>query len=53
MEIIIRNKNKIKGKSITEFQKNLISEGYPAEISKQSIDQIKYLEGKGLYKRRA
>lgn len=52
MEIIIRDKNKIKGKSISEFQKNLVKEGWPSELSREQLDRVSYLEKKhGMFKK--
>jgi len=46
MNIIIKDRNKIKGKSVSEFQRNLVSEGYPSEVSPAQMDRIKYAEKK-------
>jgi hypothetical protein len=47
MEIIIKDKNKIKGKSISEFAKNLESEGWPSEfVNNEQRDKVKYMERK-------
>jgi hypothetical protein len=42
MNIIIKDRNKIKGKSITEFQKNLQSEGFPAEVNKETLGKMEF-----------
>ena len=48
MEIIIhgkeRDKKKLKGNTITEFAKNMQSEGWPAELTPAEADRIKYAE---------
>jgi len=44
MEIIIRDKNKIKGKSVVEMAKNLVSEGYPPEVGGETLDKIRFAE---------
>ena len=47
MEIIIRNRNKIKGKSISEMARNLESEGWPSEFSNEEMrDRVQFLEKK-------
>ena len=46
MNIIIKDRNKIKGKSVSEFQRNLVKEGYPSEVSPAQLDRIKYAEKK-------
>ena len=55
MNIIVKDKNRIKGRSVTEFQKNLVSEGYPPEVSGAKLEQMKYLErkhGPGVFRRK-
>jgi len=50
-QIIIRNPTKWKGKSVSEMQKNLVSEGWPSEVNNETLDRIKFLEkkqGRGL-----
>jgi hypothetical protein len=54
MYIIIKDRNKIKGKSITEFQSNLVKEGYPAEVDKPTLEKMRFMEnkyGKNVFKR--
>lgn len=53
MEIIIKDRNKIKGKSIVEFQKNLIKEGYPSEVSAATMDKMRYIEKRDGYLNRS
>jgi hypothetical protein len=54
MYIIVRNKNSWKGKSVTEMAKNLQSEGWPPEVSAQTLDKMKFAEkkyGPGVFKK--
>ena len=44
MYIIIKNKNSWKGKSLTEMARNLESEGFPAEVNRETLDRMKQLE---------
>jgi hypothetical protein len=45
--IIIRSKTKWKGKNVTEFAKNLESEGWPSEFkSEAERDRVAYEERK-------
>lgn len=44
MHIIIRDKNKIKGKTLSEFQDNLASEGFPPEMSDTERDRVRSFE---------
>jgi len=45
LEIIIRNKNKIKGRSVSEFARNLESNGWPSEFAREEVrDRVKYFE---------
>ncbi len=46
MYIIIRGKNSWKGKSVSEMQKNLVSEGFPPELDHETLDKVKHLEKK-------
>jgi len=36
----------LKGKNISEFQRNLVSNGYPTELPGNSYDKVKFLEKK-------
>lgn len=45
MYVIVKNKNKIKGKTVSEYAKNLESEGFPSEYSHPEMkERIRYIE---------
>jgi len=47
MEIIIKDKNKFKGKNITELARNLESEGYPSEFLNEEVrSRVEFAERK-------
>ena len=46
MYIIIKNRNSWKGKGVAEMQRNLQSEGWPSEVSPETLDKIKSFEKK-------
>ena len=46
MEIIVKNKNSWRGKSVTEMARNLESEGWPAEVDRGALDKMKFMERK-------
>ena len=43
------NLRRLKGKTITEFHKNLQKEGYPAEMGREEADRVKYAERRNRY----
>ena len=34
----------LKGKSVVEFQRNLMSEGWPREMSQETADRVRHFE---------
>lgn len=47
LQIIIRNKNKWRGRNISEMASNLESTGWPSEFSSEEArDKVKWLENK-------
>jgi hypothetical protein len=46
IQIIIKGENKFKGKTISEFQDNLTSCGYPSEMGDRERDKVRWYEKK-------
>lgn len=46
LTIIIKNKSSWKGKGVAEMQRNLASDGWPSEVSADTLDKIKHIEKK-------
>jgi len=53
MQIIVKdevhNRTRLKGKTVTDFAKNLQSEGWPPETDVEEHDRIKYAERRNRY----
>jgi len=43
------DKARLKGKSVTEFSRNLEREGWPAEVGEEERDRVKYAEKRNRY----